>query len=93
MRTYTIKKSQKLDSEKLETILKNIFGEYKKSGDKYIVSYKALSKIEIVLKDNNLLVETENNNNKDSYEETIKKYYQFLELATGYTAKERSKQK
>ncbi len=91
MRSYSIKKSVKLDTEKLETILKTIFGSYRKENDKYIVSYKALSKIEIVLKDNKLLIETESNNNKDGYEDTIKKYNQFLEQATGYTAKERSK--
>ncbi len=91
MRSYSIKKSVNLDTEKLETILKTIFGSYRKENDKYIVSYKALSKIEIVLKDNKLLIETVSNNNKDGYEDTIKKYYQFLEQATGYTAKERSK--
>ncbi len=91
MRSYSIKKSVKLDTEKLETILKTIFGSYRKEDDKYIVSYKALSKIEIVLKDNKLLIETESNNNKEDYEDTIKKYNQFLEQATGYTAKERSK--
>ncbi|MGC8497005.1 MAG: DUF5611 family protein [Thermoplasmata archaeon] len=91
MRAYSIKKSLKLDSEKLQLLLNNIFGNYRKENDKFIVSYKALSKIEITLKENKLLIETESNDNKEGYEDTIKKYNQFLEQATGYTAKERSK--
>jgi hypothetical protein len=93
MRYYAVKKTIKLDSYKLESILKDVFGSYRKEGDKYIVSYKALSKIEIILKDNELFIETENNNNKESYEDTIKKYNRFLEQATGYTAKQRTKLK
>lgn len=91
MRTYAVRKSLKLDQDKLETIIKNIFGKYSKENDKFITSYKALQKIEITLKENELLVETETNKNKQEYEDTITKYNQFLELATGYTAKERSK--
>ncbi len=91
MREYPIKRTKKIDDETLKKLMEMSFGNVKVEGEFFISSYGSLSFIKAGLKDNKLLVETQTNQRKELYEETIKRFNSFLEEATGYSAKERKK--
>ncbi|MGC8610835.1 MAG: DUF5611 family protein [Thermoplasmata archaeon] len=91
MREYPVKRKINFSEEHVKNVLKEVFGTYKEEGEFIIVSYGSLDEIRIKVGKNKLYVETKSNNLKDRYEETIKKYNEFLEKATGYTAAERKK--
>lgn len=97
MQEYEIRRGHysKIDGGKIEDILKAIFGKFEKKEDgSYETSFGALARLYVKIKDKKtLLVETTMNTKVDENiaSETIKKYNAFLEAATGFTAKERSK--
>ncbi len=91
MREYPVKKKMNFNEGYVKEILKEIFGDYRIDGEYLIASYGSLDEIKVKVGKNKLYVETKSNNIKEKYEETIKKYNEFLERATGYTAAERKK--
>ncbi len=91
MREYTIKRKNKIDQERLKKIMEKNFGSVKVENEYFISSYGSLDLIKAKLRENKLFVETQTNKNKEFYEETIKRFNNFLEEATGYSAKERKK--
>ena len=96
MNTYDIKKGhyEKIEGEKLEALMVELFGNSKQSGEKLNSSFGALEKITVLLDGKkSLSVETKMNTNVDdkTATETIRAYNQFLERATGFNTKERKK--
>lgn len=97
MQEYEIRRGHytKIDGGKIEDILRDVFGKFQKMEDgSYETSFGALARLYVKIKDKNtLLVETTMNPKVEENvaSETIKKYNIFLEAATGFTAKERSK--
>ncbi|MEW6070666.1 MAG: DUF5611 family protein [Candidatus Thermoplasmatota archaeon] len=90
MREYELRKGLTPD---LEKILLECFGNAEREGSKIVATFGALKKLTAQIEKNKLYVETEMDKNVDTKvaEETIKRYNKFLELATGYSAKERAK--
>lgn len=88
MREYELRKGLIPD---IERITLECFENAKREGSKIVVSFGALKKLTIELGKNKLYVETEMDKSVDpkTADETIKMYNKFLELATGYSAKER----
>lgn len=91
MREYPIKKKHEMDSEKLELLMKEMFGNVRKEGEYYISSYGSLDYIKVKLSDKKFYAETKSNNNREKYHDTISRYNDFIEKVTGYTAAERKK--
>ncbi len=95
MREYPIKRGhyKHIEGNKLRRIMEEIFGHVEEEDGHYITSYGSLRKIEVWVKDKTtLVVRTEAKENYDKQEalETLRKYNRFLDLATGYTAKQRA---
>ena len=93
---YEIKKGHypKIEGDGLKDIMGMTFGDVKKEGEKLISCYGALSKVEVkVLSKTAMEVVSETDKTKplDVQTETIKRWNIFLEQATGFTSKERSK--
>ncbi|MDP8012463.1 MAG: DUF5611 family protein [Thermoplasmata archaeon] len=91
MREYPIKKKHEISDELLKNLMLKIFGNVKKEGEFYISSYGSLELIKVKLENKKLYAETKSNNKKELYDDTISKYNDFIEKATGYTAAERKK--
>ncbi len=91
MREYPIKKKHEISDELLKDLMLKIFGNVKKEGEFYISSYGSLELIKVKLENKKLYAETKSNNKKELYDDTISKYNDFIEKATGYTAAERKK--
>ena len=96
MNEYDIKKGhyEKIEGEKLESLMTEMFGNAKKDGEKLHSSFGALEKITVKIDGKKTLtVETKMNTNVDdkTATETIRAYNQFLERATGFNTKERKK--
>lgn len=89
MRGYDIKRGYKSD---LKQIMKECFDNVREENKMLISNFCALKKITAYADDKKLFVETEMEKTDDETSlKTIKEYNRFLELATGYTAKERIK--
>lgn len=96
MNEYDIKRGhlEKVEGDKLETLMKDTFGSVKKKDGKLISSFGALEYITADLQGKKtLIVETKMNTDVDdkTATETIRMYNLFLERATGLSAKERRK--
>ena len=96
MNEYDIKKGhyEKIEGEKLEDLMKELFENAKKDGEKLHSSFGALEKIIVWLDGKkSICVETKMNTSVDdkTATETIRAYNQFLERATGFNTKERKK--
>jgi hypothetical protein len=96
MNEYDIKRGhfEKVEGDKLETLMKDIFGSVDKEGDKLASSFGAMEKIIVWSTGKKAIcVETKMNTKVDdkTASDTIRLYNQFLERATGFTAKERRK--
>jgi len=93
MREYQFKRGFKPSKERLEEIIKKYFGELKKEGDTYIVSYGAIEELRLIIQNKKLVVESKTNPavSNEVASDTLKTYNKFLEELTGYTAKERQK--
>ena len=97
MRDYEIRRGQwkNIDGEKLLHLMQDVFGETKPEGSGYVVeNYGAISKLYCEqLGKTHLRVDTVMNPkvSNDDAQKTLRAYNDFLELATGYNAKERGK--
>ena len=96
MNEYDIKRGhfEMIEGSKLETLMKEIFGSAEKDGEKLKSSFGAMECLTAwVSGKKSLCVETKMNTKVDdkTASETIRMYNQFLERATGFTAKERRK--
>ncbi len=95
MSTYPVRPSHRanLSLERLEPLCRSQFGTVERSGDGLVASYGAISSIRVRPVGRELNVETTMNPKvaEEVARETIRRYNLFLEEATGYTSKERSK--
>lgn len=96
MNEYDIKRGHfdKIEGDKLETLMKDSFGNVSKKGDKLISNFGAMEAITVWCSGKkSICVETKMNTKVDdkTASDTIRMYNQFLERATGFTAKERRK--
>ncbi|MDO9537906.1 MAG: DUF5611 family protein [Thermoplasmata archaeon] len=96
MNEYDIKRGhfEKIEGNKLEILMKDIFGTVKKNGEKLVSSSGALDNITAWSDGKKTLyVDTRMNTNVDdkTASDTIRMFNLFLERATGFTAKERRK--
>ena len=96
MNEYDIKRGHfdKIDGNKLELLMKDAFETVEVKDDKLTASFGALDLISVWLDGKKkLCVETKMNTDVDdkTATDTIRMYNQFLERATGFTAKERRK--
>ncbi len=97
MRDYELRRGQwkNIEGEQLLHLMQDIFGETDVKGEEFITSYGAIERLSAqYLNDKKTIrIDTTMNTKVDSdvAEDTRRKYYDFLELATGFNAKERSK--
>ncbi len=95
MRDYELKRglAKVLEGDGLRRIASDVFGEAGTDGGKVIVSFGALDKLVAWTDGKRLFVDTTMKTGvpDNIATDTIKAYNQFLEKATGLTAKERSK--
>ena len=96
MNEYDIKRGhfEKIEGDKLEQLMKDVFGSVKKEGDRLSTNFGALESLVAWLDGNKkLCVETKMNTDVDdrTATESIRLYNQFLEMGTGFSAKERRK--
>ncbi len=93
---YEIRKGHypKIEGDGLKDIMGMTFGNVKAEGDKLVSSYGAITRVEAKLLSKTAIdVVSESDKTKplDVQAETVKRWNSFLEQATGYTSKERSK--
>jgi hypothetical protein len=89
---YPFKRGFKPDLERIEKVLAEEFPvETKRDGEKLLLSYGALNSIEVWIENKRLFVTTKSASGiaDDVVLDTNKRYRDFLEGATGYTAKQR----
>ncbi len=93
MREYQFKRGFKPNEERLEEAIKKYFGDFRREGDTYIVSYGAIEELKLKIQSKKLIVESKTNPavSNDVATDTLKTYNRFLEELTGYTARERQK--
>ncbi len=89
MRSYPCKKE--ITPEIIKESAKRIMGNYEESGDFIIIRFPPIEEIKIRIKGKKEIeVETRNGTGGD-INVAIKKYNEFIEDVTGYSAKERKK--
>ena len=93
---YDIRKGHypKIEGDGLKDIMGMTFGNVKMEGDKLVSSYGAITKVEAkVLSKTALDVVSESDKTAslDVQADSVKRWNVFLEQATGFTSKERSK--
>lgn len=89
---YTLKRGFKPDLERIKGVLEMEFpSEVRRDGQKLSLSYGALKSIEAWIEGKKLIVVTESaaGASDDQVLDTNKRFRNFLEKATGYTAKQR----
>jgi len=95
VQNYPVRASQRssLNLPALEAILKTCFGEAHIEGDSAVASFGAISRIAVRPAGRELSVDPTMNPQvpEDVARDTIRRYNQFLETATGFSAKERAK--
>jgi hypothetical protein len=97
MRDYELRRGhwKNIDGEKLLHLMQDVFGETRKEGAGYQVdSYGAITKLYVEqLGKTHLRVDAVTNPKAsgDDAQKSLRAYNDFLELATGYNAKERGK--
>ncbi|MCD4816585.1 MAG: DUF5611 family protein [Methanosarcinales archaeon] len=92
MQEYKLKRGFKPEMDRIKEVLQDSFQVPVTEEDgKLIVSYGALKRVEASIVDKKLCVDTTPNPNVPDEEilETNKKFRNFLDNATGYTAKQR----
>ena len=91
MREYKCK--NKITKEFLENALIEFFGGFSENNGVYNSSYGALKEIHVKITNDKMIeVETKSGSINDvKVDDTIKKYNQFIEKVTGYTAAQRKK--
>ena len=91
---YSLKRGFRPDLERIKGVLETEFlTEARQEGEKLTLSYGALKSIEVWIEGKKLAVVTESEPgvNDGLVLETNKRFRNFLESATGYTAKQRLK--
>ena len=93
---YDIRKGHyaSIEGDKLKDIMSSVFGNAKVEGDKLVSSFGAITRVEVkVLSKTSMDVSsiTDKSASIDVQTETVKQWNKFLEQATGFTSKERSK--
>jgi len=92
---YPVRAAQRkgLTVPALEEMLRSCFGEAHTEGDVAVASYGAISRIAVRPEGRELSVDPTTNPQvaEEVARETIRRYNQFLETATGFSAKERAK--
>ena len=96
MADYEIRRGhqKELDGGKLKSMMQEAFGNVSEEGALLVSKYGALAKLSVGWDGKySLKVDTQMDPNvaPDVAQSTIRKYYEFLERATGFTAKERGK--
>lgn len=95
MQTYPVRASHRtsLTAPALVEIVKTHFGDARVDGDAVVSSFGAISRISARPAGRELAIEVTMNPKvpEDVAAETIRRYNQFLEAATGFSAKERAK--
>ncbi len=92
---YSFKRGFRPELERIKTALEEEFPtEIREEGGKLFLSYSALKSIEVWIEGKKMLVTTEPSGEVGDEEilDTNKRFRNFLEKATGYTAKQRLKQ-
>ncbi len=92
---YTFKRGYRPDNDRLRGILEEVFeARPVESQGKFIISYGAIKEMKAWIQDKKLYVETVSDlsvKDEKLILDTNKRFREFLEEATGYTAKERLK--
>ena len=95
MQVYPVRATQRknLTLPILEQVLKECFGEAHVEGDSVVSSYGAISRIAVRPAGRDLSVDPTMNPKvpEEVARETIRRYNEFLETATGFSSKERAK--
>jgi hypothetical protein len=95
MRSYNIKRGhfRHIEGQKLHELVVESFGNADKKDDKISTSFGAIEKLDVWTDGKLLFVDTNMNTTVDEETavKTRKRFYEFLEKATGYTAKQRAK--
>jgi len=94
IKEYSFKRGSSVDVERVRDVLRaNIPAEITEENGKYTISYGAFKRMSMWLNGKKLCVDTESDMNvsDDVASDTNKRYRNFLQEATGYTAKERLK--
>ncbi len=93
---YKFKRGFKPEGERIRNVMEEIFQVApQENGGKYVVQYGAIKELKAWVSDKKLHVETQSDRDvKDEKTilDTNKRFRDFLEEATGFTAKERLKQ-
>jgi len=93
---YDIRKGHyaSVDGDKLKEIISSIFGNAQVEGDKFVSSFGAITRLEVKVLSKTAMEISSTTDKTVSIEvqaETVKRWNKFLEQATGFTSKERSK--
>jgi hypothetical protein len=96
MQEYEVRRGhqENIQPDRLKAHMQQIFGSAQERGGKIVASFGAIKEISAWQSGKNVLsIETvmDKNVTDDVAQNTIKAYNNFLETATGYTAKERAK--
>ena len=96
MQTLDIKRGhyKNLESMGLDNLMTEVFGNVEKDGEKYLANYGAMKPITVWVKSKKELcvdIVTEKDVNDETAMKTIRAKNDFLNRATGFSAKERSK--
>ena len=92
---YSFKRGFRPELERIKTALEEEFPtEIREEGGRLFLSYSALKSIEVWIEGKKMLVTTEPSGkvSDEAILDTNKRFRNFLEKATGYTAKQRLKQ-
>jgi hypothetical protein len=93
---YDIKKGHysSIEGDLLKEIMSSVFGNVKAEGDKLVSSFGAISRVEVKVLSKTAMDISSTTDKTAPIEvqtETVKQWNKFLENATGFTSKERSK--
>jgi len=95
VQTYPVRAAERrnLTLPALEGILRTCFGDAHVEGDSVVSAYGAIERLAVRPAGRELSVDPKMNPQvgEDVARETIRRYNQFLEAATGYSSKERAK--
>ncbi len=93
---YDIRKGHypNIEGDKLKQIMSSVFGNAKDEGGKLVSSFGAITRVEVKVLSKTAM-DISNTTDKtvpiEVQTETVKQWNKFLEQATGFTSKERSK--
>jgi hypothetical protein len=95
MRSYRIKRGhfRHIEGEKLTDLVRESFGNADRKDEKISTNFGAIEKLDVWTDGKSLFVDTSMNTavDEETAVNTRKRFYEFLEKATGFTAKQRAK--